>query len=521
MLFLTIHIFLLISHKQVLLMHHMKQREPLPWFQAWFKFIFPIKKDERKKVFLLLFLKFLISAVYCILTSLKDTTLVTANHSAAEVIPIIKGSVVFPISIGILMLYTKLNNHLKQSTLFYSIILFFLSFILLYGFILYPNIDQISPHTTANWLSNYTEGKYLHWIAIFRYWIHVLFFVIAEIWGQLVIVVLYWVFANNICKMSDAKRFYAILIAAGYLAPIIVSPLILFYTKRYSNIDFLLTVQALLKYVGFLLLLIIFIYCWASRTIKPNITESIKSTTTPKKLRLSLWDSLKHVSSSRYLMSIATMIVSCGFSINILEGTWKSYLKEEFPKAADYQIFTSNIIFWTGIVALITSLFFSGGMLRKFGWETVAKVSPVTIGITGCLFFLISYCKNSISDLSTLIGSKLVLYIVILGGIQNLLGKVVKYAFHDNTTQIAYIPLDQEAKIKGKAAIDILGSRLGKAGSSWIQIALLELFHTNSIQPLSGILFIFLLITTILWYRATDNISSWLTILEEKESKNI
>ncbi|TSJ81183.1 hypothetical protein FPG78_04240 [Cardinium endosymbiont of Dermatophagoides farinae] len=83
-------------------------------------------KGEKQKIFLLLFLKFLISFVYCILAALKDTVIVTANCSAAEVIPIVKGSVIFPISIGVVVLYTKLNNCLKQSTLFYSTILFFL-----------------------------------------------------------------------------------------------------------------------------------------------------------------------------------------------------------------------------------------------------------------------------------------------------------------------------------------------------------------------------------------------------------
>lgn len=494
------------------------QYPSLSWFKSSLQFIFPVKKSEGKKVFLLLFLKFLISFVYCILAALKDTTLVTASHSAAEVIPIVKGSIVFPISIGVVILYAKLNNHLSQSTLFYSTILFFLSLILLYGFVLYPNADKLSPHAMADGLAIYTGGKHLHWIAVFRHWIHVLFFVVAELWGQVVLMVLYWSFVNSVCKIHDAKRFYAIFIAAGDLALIVTAPLILAYTKKYSHMDFLHTVQAVVGYVVFFCVAIIFTYWWAARVTKLDLAISDSPATTPKKLRLSLWDSLNHVASSQYLMSIAIIMISCGLSINIVEGTWKSYLKEAFPKAADYQGFVSGINFWTGIVALIISLFFSGGILRKFGWKTAARVAPITVGLMGCLFFLMSYGKNNMPYLTNWLGARLILWIVIFGGIQSLMAKAVKYAFFDKTTQIAYIPLDPETKVKGKAAVDVLGSRLGKAGSSWIQIALLELFHTNSIQPLSGVLFVFLLITTILWYRATDNIDKQLTILEAKEA---
>ena len=98
------------------------------------------------------------------------------------------------------------------------------------------------------------------------------------------------------------------------------------------------------------------------------------------------------------------------------------------------------------------------------------------------------------------------------------MAKSIKYAFFDKTTQMAYIPLDPEAKIKGKAAVDLLGSRLGKAGSSCIQIGLLELLHTSSMQPLSGILF--LLITNIMWYRAAGNIDEQLHKLEAEGAKN-
>ena len=58
---------------------------------------------------------------------------------------------------------------------------------------------------------------------------------------------------------------------------------------------------------------------------------------------------------------------------------------------------------------------------------------------------------------------------VLCGTILSLVSKTSKYALFDPTTQMAYIPLDEESKVKGKAAIDVLGSRIGKSGGSFIQ----------------------------------------------------
>ncbi|MBX9889989.1 MAG: NTP/NDP exchange transporter [Amoebophilaceae bacterium] len=494
----------------------MKPCKPIPWFKTLVNFILPIKKVERKRIALLLLLKFFISFVYCILTSLKDTTLVTAQHSAAEVIPIVKGYLIFPISIGIFMLYTYLNNHLKQSTLFYATILTFLGFILLYGFVLYPNAAKISPNATADWLNNYSNGKYIHFIAVLRHWIHVLFFITAELWGQIVIMVLYWTFVNNLYKINEAKRLYAILIAAGDLAIITSAPLILAYTKKYKHIDFILTVQALLGYVVILCLLIVATY-WSVNRIRTEVSDGQQAAAPQKKLHLSFLESIKHISSSKHLIGIATMMIACGLSINLLEVTWKSYLKEAFSRSSDYQIFTSKINLWVGIIAFSLSFFASGGIIRKFGWKLTAQIAPITIGIGGCLFFLLSYSKHNMPHLTDWMGSKIILYIVFAGGIQSLLAKVVKYVFFDKTIQIAYIPLDPETKIKGKAAVDLLGSRLGKAGSSWIHTGLLFFSQTHSIQPASGILFIILFISAILWYHATTYVSKQLANFEEQE----
>ncbi|MGI2299073.1 Npt1/Npt2 family nucleotide transporter [Candidatus Cardinium hertigii] len=477
--------------------------------KALFRPIIEIQYANEKKIGGLLVLKFLLALVYCILAGIKDTLLITAHSSSAEVIPIIKGAIIFPLSIVVVIFYTKLDNHFKQSTLFYSTILFFLCCILLYCFLLYPNAYKGSPNIIADRLTIYSDGKHLHWIAIFRHWIHVLFFIIAELWGQVVLMVLYWNFANSICTVDEGKKYYGILIAAGDLPLIITAQLIQVLLKK--NVPFLLTVQSLARYIVVLCVLILFTYWWVNKTINKNPGNVYHSRAVSTKIRLSLRESFHYIICSKYLTHLAMMVISCAFSVNLMEATWKSYIKDVFPKSIDYQNFSSSVAFWSGIFALATSLFLTRGFIEKFGWGKAIKIVPISIAIMGCSFFLMSYAKNSVPFLQNSIGTSFARYIAWWGGVQSIVIRVVKYAFFDKTIQIAYIPLAPSIKVKGKTAVDILGSNIGKAGSAWIQIGLLELFNTNSLQNISLILFMLLLIISICWYKSINYVDHHLT----------
>ena len=56
------------------------------------------------------------------------------------------------------------------------------------------------------------------------------------------------------------------------------------------------------------------------------------------------------------------------------------------------------------------------------------------------------------------------------------MSKASKYSLFDPTKEMAYIPLDQDSKVKGKAAIDVVGARLGKAAGSGINLAFIAIF---------------------------------------------
>ena len=70
---------------------------------------------------------------------------------------------------------------------------------------------------------------------------------------------------------------------------------------------------------------------------------------------------------------------------------------------------------------------------------------------------------------------------------------------------MAYIPLDQEQKVKGKAAIDVVGARLGKSGGSIIQQGLLVVF--GSIAAITPYVAIILMAFIVAWMFAVRSLS--------------
>jgi AAA family ATP:ADP antiporter len=133
--------------------------------------------------------------------------------------------------------------------------------------------------------------------------------------------------------------------------------------------------------------------------------------------------------------------------------------------------------------------------LRRFGWKVGAYITPVVLLITGAGFFVFIIFKDQLDPIMSAIGLTPLFIAVIFGTAQNVMSKASKYSLFDPTKEMAYIPLDQESKVKGKAAIDTVGARLGKAGGSAIQIGLIGVLGTlSSATPYIGVILLFIVL---------------------------
>jgi len=154
-----------------------------------------------------------------------------------------------------------------------------------------------------------------------------------------------------------------------------------------------------------------------------------------------------------------------------------------------------------GLVATVVALFISGNFLRRFSWRFSALITPLVVLITGIFFFAFFLYKDSGAalKLAAFFGSTPLVMSVFFGTLQNTLSRASKYTLFDATKEIAFIPLDKESKRKGKAAIDGVGSRLGKSSGSVITQGFLILFATlTASAPYIGLLFIVILVVWVI-----------------------
>jgi AAA family ATP:ADP antiporter len=491
----------------------------------WRRWCWPVQSSELGKFLPLFFMKLGVSFNYTVLNATKDTVVVTSSGGGAEVIPALKGGVVIVIAFLVMLLYSKLSNNLSRTKLFYTIVTPFLVFFLIYGTLLFPYRDFISPHDSADQLLNFIGEGHKHWVAVYRYWMNTIFFVMAELWGGMMIGVLFWGFANQITSVKDAARFYALYTAGGHIGTILAGTLVYTFSQIMQQQNFEATVYSLMLIVVLVGVGIIGLYWWTNKYVvsKPGFTLNMPKLEKDlnRKTKLSLKDSIMYIMRSPYLGLIALMVIGYGLSVNMVEVTWKAILQLQYPDSNDYQAFMGILQLCIGIVSLMVAVFFGGNMMRKYGWYASAQLTPIVLGITSMLFFALYFMfPDFTQEQPVLFALSPLMLLVVCGAVHNVACKAMKYCLFDPTKEMAYIPLDREAKVKGKAAVDLVGARFGKSGASWLQLGLIDLVGAGSILEVVPLLVPCVLLVVACWLFAVHNLNKrFMRIQTEKAPK--
>lgn len=461
-----------------------------PAFGKWRSFFWPIHRSELRKFVPMLLIFFLIAFNYNVLRSYKDSIIVTASHSGAETIPFIKLWVVLPSAILFTLLFTRLTNWFSREKVFYVTLSIFLVFFLLFAFVLYPLQDILHPNQLADSLQAILPPGFKGFIAIFRNWTFTLFYVMSELWSTAIFTVLFWGFANEVTSVGEAKRYYGLLTLGGSLSGVFSGIAAVYFSKSFPWDQSILFLCLTIVVSG---VVIMALFRWLTLRV---ILPAERREAPKEKIRMSMRASFAYLARSKYLISIAVIVFAYNVAINLVEVVWKDQMKLLYPDPGEYNAYMGKVIFVMAIFASLTGLLTTTKMVQRFSWTVCALVPPIIVGVSGLLFFnLTCFSSEKVYWLFSFLQMSPLMLGVTLGSAQNCLSRSAKYTFFDATKEMAFIPLDSESKLKGKAAIDGVGSRIGKSGGSAIHQGLILMFTSVSASvPSIAVIFFFIIL---------------------------
>ncbi len=468
-------------------------------FMKIVRLFFPIEKKEIRKYLPTAMMMFIILFNYNIVRSFKDILIVTDKSADAEVLNFLKTFVVLPSSILFVIWYSKMSNMFSKTNVFYVAILPFITFNIVFTYFLYPNTEWLHPSAESIVALKAAYPRFSWIFPAYGLWTYSLYYAFAEMWGTAAMTVLFWQFANRITSVSESKRFYASFGVVGNigftLASYIISRVVTSDVAFDANFKLIMTIVILLS------LVLTAIYWWINAYVLNGADAIAEAPKKKKKVKPSLSESFKTVFSSKYLGCIMLLIFCYNSMINLVEVTWKSQVKAYSGSSRSaYAAVVAQTNMYTGAVSVV--LFATANiLLRKFKWVVSASITPIIMVSTSVLFFLFTVFPKFAAPLTAAFSTTPLFLAVIMGSIQNVASKSTKYSLFDPTKEMTYIPLDDELKSKGKAAVDIAGSRISKSFGGVVQMILLSLFPFGATQlDIAPYLMAVIVIIGMLWF---------------------
>ncbi|MDX1917327.1 MAG: Npt1/Npt2 family nucleotide transporter [Rickettsiaceae bacterium] len=473
---------------------------------SWFNKLWPIYSHELPKFFSITALMFCILFIQNVIRATKDSVVNTLI--GPESVSFLKLWGVMPAAILYAILYVHLVNRYKPEALFNLVISTFILLFCFFAFIVFPYSSYIhlSQETANRIIELYPNFKWF--ILLGANWGYSLFYIVAELWPNAAYAVLFWQFINSITTVDESKRFYPMFALFGQTGLYISGSLLvaqadigLFLHKSFgiginpsvASLQFVMCVVIMFGLASLLIFRIINLYVLE---VRANDVMRYKAEVQKS---LGVIESIKLVASSRYILLIAIMLTAYGTSINLVEGPWKKMIAKAYSSTEDNLAFVGSYLRMTGILTIVFVIIGSS-IVRFLGWFSAAIITPSIMFFTGLIFY---YAANFESELLTyiciLVGYDPLMLAIAFGAMQNVITKSTKYTLFDSTKEMAYVPLNNELKTKGKAAVDSIGIKLGKSASAFIQSSIFFIFPAATFESISIYLMAVFIVVCIIW----------------------
>jgi len=156
-------------------------------------------------------------------------------------------------------------------------------------------------------------------------------------------------------------------------------------------------------------------------------------------------------------------------------------------------------------------------VFQFLGWRVAAAATPAVMLAAGGAFFGLSLAGAGVlgpvaadaasSAVAAATGGRIASAAaagVAAGAVTQVFARASKFSLFDPAKEMVYIEMDPDEKAAGKAAVDLVGSQVGKSGASWVTQALLLAF--GSLQAGMGVIAGVYGVVIVAWLRAVGGL---------------
>jgi len=288
-----------------------------------------------------------------------------------------------------------------------------------------------------SWPTKWMAAAFYVWVAIF----------------SVLVVTLFWLVANDLYHLREAKRLFGFIGSGGILGGVAGSSI------AATGAHWFGTEQLLLWSVAILLV------CWlvVQRLWRYAPTSlQTEGTTKPERQSnpLNLGGIARLVFSSRYLVLLVGLVGIAKIISTFIYYQFNPFIEQMFPDQDAKTAFTGLFFGWVNIASFLIQFFLTSWMLRRLGLAFALLALP--IGLLGGSIALLAMPMFWIAATTELFDASM------------------NYSLQQTTKEVLYLPIERSVRYKVKPFIDMVVFRFGKGIAAVIGIVLLNVLHLEA-----------------------------------------
>ena len=276
------------------------------------------------------------------------------------------------------------------------------------------------------------------------------FYILVDVY-TVVMVELFWTYANDVVTPEEAERLYGVVGLGGILGGIVGGVVVDVCARAIGPDNFLVIGAAIIASI-------IGLASVTERVLRPPPRHLAPRNSRPaSRVGTTARDVVKEIAGSRYMLLLAGLVIAYELSTTLMDfGVYVVLERAHLGEEGLARVY-GRIGWIAGAIAIVVQLVVVPRLLPKK--RAALLFSPIVL-----LAITLGVMLAPVLVTALAMGS---------------LGRGLNYSVQQSTRESLYVPLTDEQKYRAKAFIDMFVDRAAKAGASVLLLVLIALGHAS------------------------------------------